>query len=75
MFVHIVKYILNDGNLIYSASNGFCFPHDVLLLSSRSKCACLQLTARGCHKVSLSPSTKTSRGYSYKRLEGPVPSG
>nr|XP_047908439.1 histone-lysine N-methyltransferase SETDB2 isoform X6 [Anser cygnoides] len=40
-----------------------------------SKCACLQLTARGCHKVSLSPSTKTSRGYSYKRLEGPVPSG
>nr|XP_047908436.1 histone-lysine N-methyltransferase SETDB2 isoform X3 [Anser cygnoides] len=41
----------------------------------RSKCACLQLTARGCHKVSLSPSTKTSRGYSYKRLEGPVPSG
>lgn len=41
----------------------------------RSKCACLQLTARGCHKVPLSPSTKTSRGYSYKRLEGPVPSG
>ncbi|XP_040398333.1 histone-lysine N-methyltransferase SETDB2-like isoform X1 [Cygnus olor] len=41
----------------------------------RSKCACLQLTARGCHKVSLSPSTKTSHGYSYKRLEGPVPSG
>ncbi|XP_040398341.1 histone-lysine N-methyltransferase SETDB2-like isoform X3 [Cygnus olor] len=40
-----------------------------------SKCACLQLTARGCHKVSLSPSTKTSHGYSYKRLEGPVPSG
>uniref|UniRef100_A0A8C3L7P5 Histone-lysine N-methyltransferase SETDB2 n=1 Tax=Chrysolophus pictus TaxID=9089 RepID=A0A8C3L7P5_CHRPC len=41
----------------------------------RSKCACLQLTARGCRKVSLSPNTKTSRGYSYKRLEGPVPSG
>ncbi|XP_035193376.1 histone-lysine N-methyltransferase SETDB2-like [Oxyura jamaicensis] len=41
----------------------------------RSKCACLQLTARGCHKFSLSPNTKTSRGYSYKRLEGPVPSG
>ncbi|NXI71934.1 SETB2 methyltransferase, partial [Anseranas semipalmata] len=41
----------------------------------RSKCACLQLTAKGCHKASLSPSTKTSRGYSYKRLEGPVPSG
>uniref|UniRef100_A0A803XV54 Histone-lysine N-methyltransferase SETDB2 n=1 Tax=Meleagris gallopavo TaxID=9103 RepID=A0A803XV54_MELGA len=41
----------------------------------RSKCACLQLTARGCRKVSLSLSTKTSRGYSYKRLEGPVPSG
>ncbi|NXL92946.1 SETB2 methyltransferase, partial [Alectura lathami] len=41
----------------------------------RSKCACLQLTARGCRKVSLFPSAKTSRGYSYKRLEGPVPSG
>ncbi|XP_074995738.1 histone-lysine N-methyltransferase SETDB2 isoform X2 [Calonectris borealis] len=41
----------------------------------RSKCACLQLTARGCSKISLSPSNKTSRGYSYKRLEGPVPSG
>ncbi|NXI93338.1 SETB2 methyltransferase, partial [Psophia crepitans] len=41
----------------------------------RSKCACLQLTAKGCSKISLSPSSKTSRGYSYKRLEGPVPSG
>ncbi|NXN71745.1 SETB2 methyltransferase, partial [Himantopus himantopus] len=41
----------------------------------RSKCACLQLTARGCSKISLSPSSKTSHGYSYKRLEGPVPSG
>ncbi|XP_021260049.1 histone-lysine N-methyltransferase SETDB2-like [Numida meleagris] len=41
----------------------------------RSKCACLQLTARGCSKVSVSPNTKTARGYSYKRLEGPVPSG
>ncbi|NXI57778.1 SETB2 methyltransferase, partial [Chloroceryle aenea] len=41
----------------------------------RSKCACLQLTARGCRKIPLSPSMKTSRGYSYKRLEGPVPSG
>ncbi|XP_074901907.1 histone-lysine N-methyltransferase SETDB2-like [Buteo buteo] len=41
----------------------------------RSKCACLQLTARGCSKISLSPSSKTSCGYSYKRLEGPVPSG
>ncbi|NXS53347.1 SETB2 methyltransferase, partial [Brachypteracias leptosomus] len=41
----------------------------------RSKCACLQLTARGCRKMSLSSSIKTSRGYSYKRLEGPVPSG
>ncbi|KAM6288131.1 histone-lysine N-methyltransferase SETDB2 isoform 2-T2 [Spheniscus humboldti] len=41
----------------------------------RSKCACLQLTARGCSKISLSPSSKTPRGYSYKRLEGPVPSG
>ncbi|KAM9021861.1 histone-lysine N-methyltransferase SETDB2 isoform 5-T6 [Ara ararauna] len=41
----------------------------------RSKCACLQLTARGCSKTSLSPSGKTSYGYSYKRLERPVPSG
>ncbi|KAM6213057.1 histone-lysine N-methyltransferase SETDB2 isoform 2-T2 [Sarcoramphus papa] len=41
----------------------------------RSKCACLQLTARGCSKISLSPSSKISHGYSYKRLEGPVPSG
>ncbi|KFV83246.1 Histone-lysine N-methyltransferase SETDB2, partial [Struthio camelus australis] len=40
-----------------------------------SKCACLQLTARGCSEISLSPSTKTSHGYNYKRLEGPVPSG
>ncbi|NWJ01313.1 SETB2 methyltransferase, partial [Crypturellus undulatus] len=41
----------------------------------RSKCACLQLTARGCSKISLSPNTKTSCGYKYKRLEVPVPSG
>ncbi|KAM9282903.1 LOW QUALITY PROTEIN: histone-lysine N-methyltransferase SETDB2 [Cariama cristata] len=41
----------------------------------RSKCACLQLTARGCSKISLSPSNKTCCGYSYKRLEGPVSSG
>ncbi|XP_064264881.1 histone-lysine N-methyltransferase SETDB2 isoform X4 [Passer domesticus] len=41
----------------------------------RSKCACLQLTARGCSKISLSPSSKRPRGYRYKRLEGPVPSG
>ncbi|NWR59216.1 SETB2 methyltransferase, partial [Bucorvus abyssinicus] len=41
----------------------------------RSKCACLQLTARGCSKISTTPSSKTSRGYSYKRLEAPVPSG
>ncbi|NXY59757.1 SETB2 methyltransferase, partial [Callaeas wilsoni] len=41
----------------------------------RSKCACLQLTARGCSKISLSPDSKRSRGYRYKRLEGPVPSG
>ncbi|NXW63376.1 SETB2 methyltransferase, partial [Eurystomus gularis] len=41
----------------------------------RSKCACLQLTARGCSKMPLSSSIKTSHGYSYKRLEGPVPSG
>ncbi|XP_040439783.1 histone-lysine N-methyltransferase SETDB2 isoform X6 [Falco naumanni] len=40
--------------------------------SHRSKCACLQLTARGCSKTS---SSATSHGYSYKRLEGPVPSG
>ncbi|KAM9299842.1 histone-lysine N-methyltransferase SETDB2 isoform 2-T2 [Morus bassanus] len=39
----------------------------------RSKCACLQLTARGCSNIS--PSSKTSHGYNYKRLEGPVPSG
>ncbi|NXO66494.1 SETB2 methyltransferase, partial [Phainopepla nitens] len=42
---------------------------------NRSKCACLQLTARGCSKISLSPSSKRSHGYRYKRLEGPVPSG
>ncbi|NWW46549.1 SETB2 methyltransferase, partial [Pedionomus torquatus] len=41
----------------------------------RSKCACLQLTARGCSKISLSSRNKTCHGYSYKRLEGPVPSG
>ncbi|NXC03564.1 SETB2 methyltransferase, partial [Orthonyx spaldingii] len=41
----------------------------------RSKCACLQLTARGRSKISLSPGSKRSRGYRYKRLEGPVPSG
>ncbi|XP_014724318.1 PREDICTED: histone-lysine N-methyltransferase SETDB2 isoform X3 [Sturnus vulgaris] len=41
----------------------------------RSKCACLQLTARGCSKISLSSSSKRSHGYRYKRLEGPVPSG
>ncbi|NXU55085.1 SETB2 methyltransferase, partial [Turnix velox] len=41
----------------------------------RSKCACLQLTAKGCSKISLSPRGKTLNGYSYKRLEGPVPSG
>ncbi|NXF78263.1 SETB2 methyltransferase, partial [Sclerurus mexicanus] len=39
----------------------------------RSKCACLQLTARGCSKIS--PVSKISHGYHYKRLEGPVPSG
>ncbi|XP_014821432.1 PREDICTED: histone-lysine N-methyltransferase SETDB2 isoform X3 [Calidris pugnax] len=43
--------------------------------TDRSKCACLQLTARGCSKASLSPRSKTCHGYSYKRLEGPVPSG
>ncbi|NXY21074.1 SETB2 methyltransferase, partial [Atrichornis clamosus] len=41
----------------------------------RSKCACLQLTARGCSKISLSPGSKRFHGYRYKRLEGPVPSG
>ncbi|NXK62323.1 SETB2 methyltransferase, partial [Sylvietta virens] len=40
-----------------------------------SKCACLQLTARGCNKIPLSPTSKRSHGYHYKRLEGPVPSG
>ncbi|XP_074942649.1 histone-lysine N-methyltransferase SETDB2 isoform X2 [Phalacrocorax aristotelis] len=39
----------------------------------RSKCACLQLTARGLSNTS--PSSKTCHGYSYKRLEGPVASG
>ncbi|XP_064296963.1 histone-lysine N-methyltransferase SETDB2 isoform X5 [Phalacrocorax carbo] len=41
--------------------------------SHRSKCACLQLTARGLSNTS--PSSKTYHGYSYKRLEGPVASG
>ncbi|NWS13135.1 SETB2 methyltransferase, partial [Pachyramphus minor] len=41
----------------------------------RSKCACLQLTARGCSKTSLSSGSKRSHGYHYKRLERPVPSG
>ncbi|NXG13650.1 SETB2 methyltransferase, partial [Grallaria varia] len=41
----------------------------------RSKCACLQLTAKGCSKISLSPGSKRFHGYHYKRLEGPVPSG
>ncbi|XP_027746599.1 histone-lysine N-methyltransferase SETDB2-like [Empidonax traillii] len=41
----------------------------------KSKCACLQLTARGCSKTSLSSGSKRSHGYRYKRLEGPVPSG
>ncbi|NXP08797.1 SETB2 methyltransferase, partial [Thinocorus orbignyianus] len=41
----------------------------------RSKCACLQLTARGCSKIPLSSRNKACHGYSYKRLEGPVPSG
>ncbi|NXN94053.1 SETB2 methyltransferase, partial [Rhinopomastus cyanomelas] len=40
-----------------------------------SKCACLQLTARSCGKISLSPDSTTSHGYNYKRLEEPVPSG
>ncbi|NWV31483.1 SETB2 methyltransferase, partial [Grantiella picta] len=41
----------------------------------RSKCACLQLTARGCSKISPSPGSKRFRGYRYKRLDGPVPTG
>ncbi|NXU10229.1 SETB2 methyltransferase, partial [Pardalotus punctatus] len=41
----------------------------------RSKCACLQLTARGRNKISPSPGSKRFRGYRYKRLEGPVPTG
>ncbi|NWV66693.1 SETB2 methyltransferase, partial [Malurus elegans] len=41
----------------------------------RSKCACLQLTARGRSKISPSPGGKRFCGYRYKRLEGPVPTG
>ncbi|NWV73050.1 SETB2 methyltransferase, partial [Dasyornis broadbenti] len=41
----------------------------------RSKCACLQLTAKGCSKISPSPGSKRFLGYRYKRLEGPVPTG
>uniref|UniRef100_A0A8C0GV00 Histone-lysine N-methyltransferase SETDB2 n=1 Tax=Chelonoidis abingdonii TaxID=106734 RepID=A0A8C0GV00_CHEAB len=43
--------------------------------TDRSKCACLQLTAKGCIENSASPSNRASCGYRYKRLDGPVPSG
>ncbi|XP_029766567.1 histone-lysine N-methyltransferase SETDB2-like [Terrapene carolina triunguis] len=43
--------------------------------TDRSKCACLQLTAKGCSENSASPSNRASCGYRYKRLDGPVPSG
>uniref|UniRef100_A0A8C4VZM7 Histone-lysine N-methyltransferase SETDB2 n=1 Tax=Gopherus evgoodei TaxID=1825980 RepID=A0A8C4VZM7_9SAUR len=43
--------------------------------TDRSKCACLQLTAKGCFENSASPSNRASCGYRYKRLDGPVPSG
>ncbi|XP_009982852.1 PREDICTED: histone-lysine N-methyltransferase SETDB2 [Tauraco erythrolophus] len=63
-------YYLNNFSSVFVDSCG-CTDGCI----DRSKCACLQLTARGCSKTFLSPSSKTSRGYSYKRLEGPVPSG
>ncbi|XP_067418813.1 histone-lysine N-methyltransferase SETDB2 [Emydura macquarii macquarii] len=43
--------------------------------TDRSKCACLQLTAKGCSENSASPSNRSSSGYRYKRLEGPLPTG
>ncbi|XP_053889560.1 histone-lysine N-methyltransferase SETDB2-like [Malaclemys terrapin pileata] len=43
--------------------------------TDRSKCACLQLTAKGCSENSASPSNRASCGYRYKRLDGPVSSG
>ncbi|KAM9169531.1 histone-lysine N-methyltransferase SETDB2 isoform 4-T4 [Pangshura tecta] len=43
--------------------------------TDKSKCACLQLTAKGCSENSASPSNRASCGYRYKRLDGPVPSG
>ncbi|KFV62153.1 Histone-lysine N-methyltransferase SETDB2, partial [Dryobates pubescens] len=63
-------YCLNNLSSVFLAS---CNCTDGCI--DRSKCACLQLTARGCSKISLPPSSKTSQGYNYKRLEGPVPSG
>ncbi|XP_068021380.1 LOW QUALITY PROTEIN: histone-lysine N-methyltransferase SETDB2, partial [Melanerpes formicivorus] len=63
-------YCLNNLSSLFLAS---CDCTDGCV--DRSKCACLQLTARGCRKISLPPSSKTPQGYSYKRLEGPVPSG
>ncbi|XP_043849656.1 histone-lysine N-methyltransferase SETDB2 [Dromiciops gliroides] len=40
-----------------------------------TKCACLQLTAKGYDESSARSSVKPPRGYSYKRLQQPVPSG
>ncbi|XP_072466615.1 histone-lysine N-methyltransferase SETDB2 isoform X2 [Notamacropus eugenii] len=39
------------------------------------KCACLQLTAKGCDESSAWSSAKPTHGYSYKRLQQPVPNG
>ncbi|NXX96037.1 SETB2 methyltransferase, partial [Centropus bengalensis] len=63
-------YYLNNSSSVFVAS---CDCTDGCV--DRSKCACLQLTARGCSRISPSTNSKTSYGYSYKRLEGPVPSG
>ncbi|NXT66162.1 SETB2 methyltransferase, partial [Chaetops frenatus] len=62
-------YLNNFSSLFYDS----CDCTDGCI--DRSKCACLQLTARGCSKISLSPGSKRFHGYRYKRLEGPVPSG
>ncbi|XP_036599803.1 histone-lysine N-methyltransferase SETDB2 [Trichosurus vulpecula] len=39
------------------------------------KCACLQLTAKGYDESSAWSSVKPTHGYSYKRLQQPVPNG
>ncbi|XP_053139811.1 histone-lysine N-methyltransferase SETDB2 [Hemicordylus capensis] len=43
--------------------------------TDKTQCACLLLTKRNCHEASMSPRKETSHGYSYKRLDGPIPSG